>query len=290
MLLNATIMQVVILHEYTNIFKNKILYLNIFIGLYCIPSTTLSSQQRCGCPTNSTTFDEYHGRCVGRVGSKCIYHGNGTFCQDKAHCAHQDPHHPSIYFHESRCFCDLNYFLGKDGKCKLAAKFGESCSSTDKKCDEVSGLKCVNGTCVCNFGKDQQYFDPKMDKCVSFIGKNCTGFNSCPENARCDGNFVDRILGRVGKRQAPSPFLPSHFSSQNLGKSNRFNIQPQVSSKNHMTKEMQRINNINIYGKCVCDYGFTLTKNGKCLGGYRQACSRLQGCNYEDNLECLDGR
>lgn len=43
-------------------------------------------------------------------------------------------------------------------------------------------------------------------------------------------------------------------------------------------------------GKCVCDFGFTVTKNGKCLGGYRQSCSMVQRCNHEDNLECLDGR
>jgi len=44
------------------------------------------------------------------------------------------------------------------------------------------------------------------------------------------------------------------------------------------------------YGKCVCEYGFTPTKDGKCLGGFRQTCSDSQICNSEDGLDCLDGR
>ncbi len=99
-------------------------------GLYCV-------QQRCACPSNTTIFDEYQARCVGRLFHNCIYHGNQSYCPDKAFCSHQDPHNPDLFYYESRCFCELNYFGNKQGKCVLSAKYGESCSNSTKKCDEV---------------------------------------------------------------------------------------------------------------------------------------------------------
>ncbi|OXA50348.1 Tenascin-X [Folsomia candida] len=267
-------------------------------GLYCIPTTPPTAQLRCGCLTNSTVFDEYQGRCVGKVGHPCVYSGNQSFCPDKAHCSHQDPHHPDLYFYESRCFCDVSYFGDKQGKCILAAKFGESCSASVKKCDEVSGLKCVDGKCACAFGKDQQYYDGKKDKCVSHIGKNCTGFNSCSENARCEGSSVNRAIVGDGneklraRRQIPPPTVIGRSIPGNLPPPGRFinrnsiNVPPKSNSNNAKKDVFSDIIGV---GTCVCNYGFTATKGGKCLGSYRQSCSRVQRCNHEDNLECLDG-
>lgn len=176
-------------------------------GLYCVPPNNgPGSQPRCRCPTNTTLYDENMHRCVGRIGENCAYQTNITYCPKNAHCSHQDPRNPTLYFYESKCFCDPNYIPNDRGTCTPAAKFNEICNYTDKRCDSLAGLKCdpETGTCTCQFDTDQ-YYEKDKGKCVSFISKKCSTYFGCVENARCDGLAPSKSRTFVGPTQARKP-------------------------------------------------------------------------------------
>ncbi len=176
-------------------------------GLYCVPPNNApGSQPRCRCPTNTTLFDESRQRCVGRIGQNCAYQANITYCPINAHCSHQDPRNPTLYFYESKCFCDPNYLANDRGTCTPASKFNEVCNHSDKRCDILAGLKCdtETSTCICEFDTDQ-YYEKDKSKCVSFINKKCSTYYGCVENARCDGLAPAKSRTFVGPTQARKP-------------------------------------------------------------------------------------
>lgn len=222
-------------------------------GLYCLPVEDKKSPKVCACPTNTTIFDETLQACVGKIHEACIRHENETFCPQNAICMHQHPYLNGQYFYLPRCFCAPGFVSNVDNSgCLVASKFGKPCNEVDKKCDIRSRLKCMDGICGCEFGPEHQYYDKQLNKCISYVGANCSNYYSCVNNAHCEG--VTHVIRR---------------------------------QKNDSAKITTAGSNVGI---CQCEYGFSPTKDRQCLAAYRQVCSMEQPCNPDDNLECQDGR
>ncbi|ODM99862.1 hypothetical protein Ocin01_06819 [Orchesella cincta] len=245
-------------------------------GLYCVPATSIApgNQPRCRCPTNGTLYDEVRNRCVGRIQENCVYYGNSSLCPMNAHCSHQDPRNPSLYFYESKCFCDPNFIPNERGTCTPAARFGEFCNHSDKRCDIASGLLCdpESKTCVCEFDTSQ-YYDKDQEKCLSFINQKCTTYFGCVENARCDGLAPAR-----------SRTFVSATNSRKPANSDTPTISVQQEPKPRKVSQDGRL-----IGTCKCEYGFSPANNGRCMAGYRYTCSAESPCNPFDSLDCYDG-
>jgi len=117
----------------------------------------------------ATDYDHYFYQCflLPEVVVGCV---DSSDCTSNAYCGE-----------DRRCHCQPGYTLSQQDfsnwhEMRCGVDYMGDCSNyTDHEeyCNDVAGLDCVDGKCVCRYAPDQIY-DEDLEQCVSPEGNPCT--------------------------------------------------------------------------------------------------------------------
>ncbi|OXA50346.1 Teneurin-1 [Folsomia candida] len=289
------------------------------VGIMCIDSGLKG--YRCRCPNDAqfgTVYDPKRNKCVGKVWNSCVnpvpssprpgnFNLNETLCVENAECN-------AKLYHLPICMCKSGFVeLDEEGTCVPAAKYGESCDNDKIQCDPKASISCnPDGKCGCK-AESHQFYDHEQEKCVTFVGGNCTRDDECVPKAVCGRSgesghpppghllipgrqpgggriFIGSLVG-IGRRDIIFGSGEAQQTAEEGGYYSppNFNNRPFPNNRLHFGGG-------NSQGKCACRSGYSKTKDGFCLPSYGTECLprdrnganfTTEICNPDQFLECL---
>jgi len=275
----------------------------------------------CKCAYPHLTYNHETKKCTAKVGEQCgffigLKNSSRVSCPPNAVCALVNLEMLSDgqnQYSNHQCACIYTHYQSPTGECLPLANHGESCDES-KRCNGESELICVNGTCQCQFGYVNQFFDSEKNSCVSYAGGEC--MRSCVDNAMCDFRGTGTCQCRLDHRPNPERQcepIPPGYLSMCLGEKELCNTAAglkcidkvcQCGNPLHQVYDFQQDKCIGLVGdicdpeqpnNCVANASCTSTSiktsssNSNNNGGIHSECTCVSGWSTTPYRKCMKG-